>query len=170
MRPEIEGCPRLNIARAYGEPLSFIGTNRATSWRVLSAELLESEDRSNAPRTDYPICEEPAFSERAVDVLRDILEANGELLPVSCPQGDYWLYNVTRLLQALDYDNSDVYYFDNSRRVMSIDRYAFNDEAIGEIPIFKLADWPTVFPLVTESFVDRVRKHSLLGFDFKLLT
>jgi hypothetical protein len=44
---------------------------------------------------DYPCINlsRPAFSQRAVDLLRDILEPNGELLPVRHKIGRYYFYN-----------------------------------------------------------------------------
>lgn len=47
------------------------------------------------PYNDYPtISRIPAFSERAVNVLRDFLEPNGELLPVQTNAGTYYAYNI----------------------------------------------------------------------------
>src|SRR5690349_9890392 len=49
---------------------------------------------------DYPGADMPAFSQRAVDMLRDILEANGELLPVKHELGTYYYFNCTCMTNA----------------------------------------------------------------------
>ena len=42
----------------------------------------------------------PVFSERAVNVLRDMLEPNGELLPLVHPAGKYYAYNCTKIVKS----------------------------------------------------------------------
>ena len=59
---------------------------------------------------DYPCINlvYPAFSERAVDLLRDLLEPNGELLPVRHSVGQYYFFNCTRVVDCADLPNSKV--------------------------------------------------------------
>src|SRR5260370_19682769 len=54
---------------------------------------------------DYPCVNLtiPAFSRRAVDVLRDLLEPNGELLPLVSSVGEYYAFNTTKVADILDH-------------------------------------------------------------------
>lgn len=139
-------------------------------WYPAPTVMEERHGVSGLSASDFPACTEPAFSRRSVDILRDLLEPNGQILPVYCSQEEYFIYNVTNLLPALDMANSIVEYFDDSDRIMYIKRYSFQSAVIANTPIFKLSEWPSMFPLVTRSFVERVQKYELVGFDFQLLT
>src|SRR5207253_1656606 len=59
---------------------------------------------------DYPCINltSPAFSQRAVDMLRDVLEPNGELLPVRHKIGTYYFYNCTRMTNCVDLTKSKI--------------------------------------------------------------
>ena len=50
----------------------------------------------------------PAFSQRAVDLLRDVLEPNGELLPVRHEIGTYYFFNCTCMTNCVDLTRSHV--------------------------------------------------------------
>ena len=57
-----------------------------------------------APFNDFPCVNMmlPVFSHRACDVLKDFLEPNGELLPLDSDLGQYYLFNITKIIDALD--------------------------------------------------------------------
>lgn len=100
----------------------------------------------------------PAFSRRAVDALRDLLEPNGELLLLDSSVGEYYAYNVTTKADVLDSAGTEVWSF-------QVLRYEFRVERLKGLSIFRIPESiSTVF--VTDSFVARVREHDLLGFDF----
>ena len=56
------------------------------------------------PFNDYPCVDliVPAFSRKAVDALRNLLEPNGELLPLVAEVGEYFAYNITTVADILD--------------------------------------------------------------------
>jgi hypothetical protein len=118
------------------------------------------------PFNDYPCVNSvPAFSERAVAALRDVLEANGELLPLSSKLGKYYAYNVTTVADVLDPRRSDVLYFPSSRRATWIRRYEFRAAQLKGLTIFQIPEEPGQ-PYVTDPFIARVEEHGLDGFDF----
>lgn len=52
---------------------------------------------------DFPMLMHiPAFSQRAVDALRDMLEPHGELLPLIYEHGTYWAYNLRTVVDIVD--------------------------------------------------------------------
>ena len=115
----------------------------------------------------------PALSLRAVDVLRDLLEPNGELLPLICDAGQYFAYNVTAVVDALDRDTSEIKWraIDVLRKrelivAEKIDHYEFRPEAVRALSIFRIPESMTGY-YVTNVFADRIHDHGLRGFDLR---
>jgi hypothetical protein len=112
-----------------------------------------------SPFNDYPcVVTFPAFSRRACDVLRDFLEPNGELLPLDSKVGEYYVFNITTVLDALD----------TSRAVLEfggVDYFAFHKEKLKGRSIFRILEEP-MMTIVSDAFVRRVHEHGLNGFDF----
>lgn len=108
----------------------------------------------------------PAFSQRAVDALRDYLEPNGELLPLDSDVGvPYYFYNITTVVDAIDAENSRGARFRDSGLLIYPEYLAFHAEKLEGLSIFMDYDWP-VSTLVTDVFVRRVEECGLNGFDF----
>jgi hypothetical protein len=115
---------------------------------------------------DFPSCSPPAFSQRAVDMLRDMLEANGELLPVRHRIGTYYYFNCNRMTNCVDLTRSSVMKLSDGGVVSSIDNLVFIDELLtDDLTIFKVrTQLMEVF--CTQRFVDRVENGGLQGFLF----
>lgn len=109
----------------------------------------------------------PVFSPKAVEILADLLENSGELLPINCGGEDYFLFNVTLLLDALDEDASELERF-STGRIMDVLRYSFKKDKLIGTNIFKLPEMPLSYPYVTDAFVRRVKDSGLKGFEFRL--
>lgn len=124
------------------------------------------------PHNDYPCVNLgiPAFSRRAVDALRDMLEPNGELLPLVSSVGEYFAFNVTTVADVLDHQRSDIEWFSTGPRDIArhIRRYECIPEKLTGLSIFRLVEKPSS-TFVTQVFVDRVRQHGLQGFHFTRL-
>jgi hypothetical protein len=111
----------------------------------------------------------PAFSRRAVEALRDFLEPNGELLPLVSSIGEYYAYNITTVVDALDHERSDILWYDGNHDIaLRIRRYECRAEKLTGLSIFRLVEKPA-YTFVHQVFVDRVRQHGLQGFDFTRL-
>jgi hypothetical protein len=120
------------------------------------------------PEGDFPslIGHIPVFSQRAAEALGDMLEPNGQLLPLDCGRGVYYAYNVTKLVDALDEEQSEIVRF-SSGRIMDIRRYALAGEGLDEgLTIFKLSVTPLLRVFVTGRFVEAVELSGLVGFTF----
>jgi hypothetical protein len=121
------------------------------------------------PHNDYPCVNltVAALSKRGVDALRDMLEPNGELLPLVSSLGEYFAYNVTTVADVLDLQRSDVVWFSTGPRAVArhIRRYACIPERLRGLSIFRVVEKPAA-TFVTQPFVDRVRQHGLQGFHF----
>lgn len=110
----------------------------------------------------------PALSARAVAVLRDVLEPNGELLPLVAPESagrDWYFYNVTRVVDCLDAARSELTYFYPSRTHAShIRTHVFVEEAIRGLSIFRVPQLKNHVYL-TDAVARRVREAGLYGFE-----
>ena len=117
------------------------------------------------PWNDYPCIglSLPAFSGRAVDALRDLLEPNGELLPLISDVGEYYAYNVTTVADVLDEEKSEISWGLEQAYASRIIRFEFHADRLDRLAIFRIPQ-TTVECLVTEVFAERVREHRLQGF------
>ncbi len=109
---------------------------------------------------DYPtVGSIPAFSLRAVIALRDLLEPNGQLLPIA--GGNYFAYNLLTIADALDRDASE------GIAAFEISRFEFRPNLVESLVIFRIPEKPYL-TFVTDIFVNRVAQADLKGFDFQL--
>jgi hypothetical protein len=145
----------------------FDGSSLKKSWT--GKEELEF-GRDGLPKGDTPGLSShiPVFSPRAVEILADLLKDSGELLPITCEGEDYFLFNVTRLVDALDEDASELERFDDGG-ILRIARYGFKEDLLIGVNIFKLPQKPLSYPYVTDAFVHRVEDSALSGFEFRLV-
>ncbi len=121
------------------------------------------------PFVDYPTLElaTPAFSPRAVQALRQLLEAGGELLEIRHKNGPYFALNVTKQTEALDVRKAEIKWFSDAVgvRARDITRFEFHKSKLRGLSIFSLKQTPR-FTLVTEEFKQRVEAAGLNGFAF----
>jgi hypothetical protein len=108
----------------------------------------------------------PAFSERAVDALRDFLEPNGELLPLTTQLGSYYAYNLTTIVDALDLQRSRIRWLRKPITAIEIERFEFIEKKLVGRSIFHLPQEPTI-AYVAQSFVFRAQANGLRGMNFK---
>jgi hypothetical protein len=117
--------------------------------------------------SDFPWLGEhaPILRRPAVEALEHILRKHGQLLPLSGE--DVWLFNVTTVLDALDYELSRIAYFEDGN-ILAIEHHVFDRGKIGAAEVFKLPI-RTSSIYVTDTFVERIRSAGLRGVSFKEL-
>ncbi|WP_078544733.1 imm11 family protein [Litchfieldia alkalitelluris] len=123
-------------------------------------------------KSDFPagLLSVPTFSERAINVLGDLLAGKVELLPLLTDANSYYAGNVINVLDCIDEEHAEVRVFDDGQ-VMKYTRYAFlTDKIVGE-DIFKILVHDskrilktTVF--VSDRFREKVLEAGLKGFEF----
>jgi hypothetical protein len=95
-----------------------------------------------------------------------LLVPNGELLPLDCPDGNYYAYHVTTIIDALDKNTSVANWYDEKRDMVKyFTHVVLNDKLLTNAAIFQIPQslhdyW------VTEPFVERVIQAKLKGFVF----
>jgi uncharacterized protein DUF1629 len=139
------------------------------SWAPVRVRAVVEEDGVQLPAGDFAglASNVPVFSRRAAEALEPILTLNGELLPLIAPQGVYFAYNVTRLIDAIDKNRSKVVRF-SSGRVMAIEKYVFKPDRLVGATIFKDPFYYAEV-YVTDAFVEAVTAGQLTGFAFEPL-
>ena len=166
LRAEREGFRWLTMAQEPDLGLLAVlqGMPAAEHWTTPAVGTLELDFEGRIlPLPDFPVfATGAAFSRRAVDTLLDLLVENGEILPLSCDEGDFFVYNLTRVLRdVLDEGASEIRRF-RGGRVKQILRHAFLPERV-TASIFRIPQKP-LRVYVTQRFVDRVDAAGLTGF------
>ncbi|HET6430163.1 MAG TPA: DUF1629 domain-containing protein [Phycisphaerae bacterium] len=118
------------------------------------------------------------MSRRAVEALGSILLAHGQLFPVTASEGEFFAYNITTLVDALDREHSDMEMWPHLKRereagiprhIHHVMRYWFYAERVEGIDIFKLPEFPHTEVYVSDHFVYEVERTGLRGFRFERL-
>ena len=148
----------------------FDGTPLADRWRPLAVKADEQEIR-DLPASDFPhlFGAVPVFRKSAATVLRPLLEGNGELLPLFCDEGEYFIFNVLRMVDALDERASQIIKFPNSEKILEIEHFVFKPAQLASVDIFKLPQQPLGRVFVSDHFVEIVKDARLVGFSFEWL-
>ena len=147
----------------------FDGSAMTRPWGDVTIEW--DPDMRRLPKGDFPslFIHVPVFSRKAVMALADLLEGNGELFPVPISGEEYNVFNVTRLIDALDESRSEMIWFEGTSRVLDINVHCFFAEKLDKAAIFKIPQTLSMDIFVTEVFVERVQSAKLKGFKFPLL-
>lgn len=142
------------------------GISMKRAWIPIRVEV----DQDGSPPGDFPILSGciSVFSRRAAGALEPLLRGNGELLPLRCDAGEYFALNVTRVVDALNADHSEIVYLPDGQ-VLDIKRFAFNARSVPANDIFKIPQVGTRL-FVSERFAETVEESRLKGFLFKSVT
>jgi len=136
----------------------------------LKVEIRRKSERGTVlSESDFPCHFWPGvivFSERAVTALHDLLEGWGELLPLTCSDGTYFAFNVTRVVEALDTEHSTLKLF-STGRIMRVERYEFFPDRVRDEVIFKEPRLHLIDAYVTSPFAERIATAGLLGFQLR---
>ena len=148
----------------------FDGAARAASWKPVRVERLKISDRGRRLKpADLPVGDSDGFmflSRRAKERIGSYLERYGELLPLACDEGEFWVLNVTSIADALDEQASQgVLRASEDGSILMIQKPAFRASRLVH-EVFKI---PQLVPspiYVTTPCVDRFRAAGLTGPEF----
>jgi hypothetical protein len=145
---------------------SLDGTPRKTTWKPIVVRCVRADKRQKQLVSDFPwLGGVLFFRERAVEVLKDMLEKNGELLPIITEDGvNLYVHNTFVLQNALDEDKSTITRFADNQ-LMWIKKEVFHEDAIREVDMFRLPSRSSA-TYVSDRFVELVTKHNLKGLEF----
>lgn len=151
----------------YESFLLLDGQPRALTWKPIKVRRVRADERQAFNPSDFPWLGSHALVMRrtAVDALRDILDANGEVLPLATDDGvELFAFNA-RVLDALDEAHSLVTKFPGTNRIMRIKKVAFAASRVQGVDMFRLPHRASS-TYVTDRFVERVKAASLRGLEF----
>jgi len=159
------------------EVLRFDGQPRSSAWQPVHVKRLTVEEEG--PRkgrrltpSDFPSCSGSHIlivSGRAKEKLGAYLERFGELLPLACPDGEFWTLNVTTVIDALDEAASNVFRARDEDRLLMIRKHVFRASALMDAEVFKLPPRQSNIIYVTDKFVSKIRESGLVGMEFRQL-
>lgn len=166
-----DGFAYLYPANDADRPLlkHYGGASLKDAWRPIKVDLVTSDEHSSRLTVGDMLNLQSltiGLSQRAVDVLGEMLERNGEALPLDCDSDVFYAYNATRMIAALDRENCDLEEFDDGR-IIGVCSYTFHYDKLRDAEIFLLAEAPHLMHFVTDAFVNAVRKAKLRGFNFR---
>jgi hypothetical protein len=151
--------------------LGMRGQPMGKRWRPVPVHVIrEGRQNKRLPASGFPslISHLPTFSPRAKEVFEDLLGNTGEWLRLTSNEGDYWIFNVTDVRDALDIGASECLFFDDGK-LMQVNRYKFIAAKLANAVVFRLRPFPMeVF--VTDAFIVRVKSAQLRGFEFVSLS
>lgn len=146
--------------------LNFHGKSLKQVWKPLEVEQCSNPDEPPRPPSDFPtLVSVPVFSTRAVDAIGETLCHYGEFLPIVYKGVEYYAFNVTNIVDALNVSESELFYIEDGV-VFEVMSHVFRPEVIADQLIFKLPQITHRNEYVTERFVDLVTQHGLTGFSF----
>lgn len=146
---------------------SFDGRTQTLNWDPISVQRSYNDEclgLSDYPNFCFPVC-----SEKAVFVLKPLIESNVEFLPLVFGSDKYWVINILTVLDAVNRSKSVYKTFRDGKRIMAFQKYAFFPEAVTNIPVFKITEEKTRYPFVSDEFKRVVENNCLTGFEFTLV-
>ena len=144
---------------------AFDGQSLVDTWKPREFRLAKKKRQklSDAPGFEFLI-----LSPRAYDILCDVMGKSIEVLDVLYNNEKYYGINILSVLDVLDYEKSEYETFENSDRIMAIDKYCFRiTEELKQNHIFKIKEEEHYF--VSDEFKTTVEKNNLKGFRFQLV-
>jgi hypothetical protein len=147
----------------------FDGLPRSQSWRPIAVRLIKKSDDRLLAASDVPWLGKhaPVLRRKALEAMSDLLRADGEVLPLACPEADLNVFNATRVLDALDEERSSLVKFPSSGRTMTIKEHAFRPAALDGANLFKIPQMLRGSVIVTDQVVKRVEGARLRGVAFR---
>ena len=97
----------------------------------------------------------PVFSGCVKKTMESLIGDAVEFLPIMFNEAEYWLVNVSNVLDCIDYEKAKVKRF-SSGRVMLFERYSFIEEKVTGEDIFKICELPIMYPFVSDRFKEQI--------------
>jgi hypothetical protein len=143
------------------------GSERRRTWSPIRMQIIKEDEGKHLRESDSPWLGQWAlmFRPKAVNALRSLLEANGELLPLAVANEELQVYNPRHVVDALDEDRSKLSRSDGD--ILIVYTHVFRPEVIRNLPIFKISNLKVSPTFVDQSFVSLWRASGLKGLDFK---
>jgi hypothetical protein len=146
--------------------LDFDGSSRKEGWQPPHVQRVRPTKRSGNKPADLPSRVDELIMRRpAMEALRDVLDAYGEVLPLATDDGvELFVHNVCVVLDALDKERTEFHPVPETT-IVWVQKPVFIESAIGDVEMFRVPEDP-LRVYYTERFVQRVKTLKLKGTDF----
>jgi len=147
-----------------------LGADRvAAEWTPVWVVLLREDGGQTFRRSDAPwlSSDAPVFREGAKAVVERAVAGDAEFLPLACKTANFSLMHVTRIIDALDLDHSEIEWLAPGERILRIRRHVFRPDWLRGVAAFKIPQYMNGAVFVSESVVDAVRTANLEGIGFQ---
>lgn len=142
----------------------------ADTWTPLLATLYNEDSRGHRPLVGSRM---PSLHlgmlvlrDAAIDTVGPLMEPFGELLPLSCADARLALVHITRVLDALDENRSEIARVPETGSIITISRYAFSPNVINRGTAFVLPQW-TGDSFFTDDLVRSIDSYEFGGTEFE---
>ena len=165
--PDDYECVNAVKSLTFEESHSFDGRSKILNWKPIG---LKAED-GKLPYGDISsfIPGIPVVSPRVVEVTKDLIQDQVEVLPTICSDCELYILNITNIVDAVDYTKAQVKYFPDGKKVLRFIKLAFIREKVYGNHIFKLTEHKLSSPYVSDEFRQRILDNNLTGFKFELV-
>ena len=112
----------------------------------------------------------PVWDAKSQHLMRNLIDESVEFLPLVSPSitdTAYEVINPLRILDCLDYEQSEFAHYEWNKKISDIIKYEFHPRRIGETPIFILPKFKRTKRFVTGEFKQLVEDNNLTGLGFK---
>jgi len=142
------------------------GTPRKSEWKPIFVKRVRASLREGNRPSDFPSRVDTLILRRsALDALRDMLEANGEVLPLATDDGvELYVHNM-QTIDALDWNRSIFDSYEEFNPCPWMKKPVFITSALEGVDIFKQARVSNDL-YVSNRFVARVKAAKLKGLEF----
>ena len=166
---ELDSYENVKYANGFSLEMdqSFNGQSKINTWTPLALKVVDG----NMPFADLTYFSPgiPVVSPRVIEVTKDLIENQVEVLSTLCSDCELYILNVTNIIDAVDYSKAQVKYFSSSKRVLRFIKLAFIEEKVRGNHIFKLVEKKLSPVYVSDEFRQRVIDNGLTGFKFELV-
>lgn len=141
----------------------FDGESKLISW---SPTRVETVSKKSYP--DFPVylSSKPVISARVKKEIEPFLQDEVEFLPLLHDELELYMINVTKVLDCVDWERSDIQKFKDGS-LAGFNNLAFDFAKIpAETYMFKFKERASTLVFVTEAFKDLIESHKFKGLDF----
>ena len=126
-----------NIDLQVAGYFEFKGQPKADEWKGARVFLDNTYDQADLPVADITKfnVHALAYSEKAVGILKDILEESSELLPFECDGEKWWIHHITNVVDALDSEATTMELMESGRFL--IGKAVLDESKLSGICMFK---------------------------------
>ncbi len=144
----------------------FDGTRLGNGWAPIRVLRVKKDGRQKFKPSDFPWLGSHALVMRrsAVDALRELLDANGEVLPLATEDDvELFIYNA-QVVDGLDEAQSTIDRLPGTDLVLNIKKPAFVPSTVRGLDLFRVP-YRAMPTYVSERFVERYNSAGLRGLD-----